>query len=92
MSDTVRSLANLYGVTVDQAIQALEDNNIIILSEDMPITNPQKLARFSQIISSVKTGVRVTPVRSSGNSTQANTAQKSQNNYTTPSRNTSRPA
>lgn len=54
MSDTVRSLANLYGVTVDQAIQALEENNIIILSEDMPITNPQKLARFSQIISSVK--------------------------------------
>lgn len=89
MSDTVRSLANLYGVTVDQAIQALEDNNIIILSEDMPITNPQKLARFSQIISSVKTGVRVTPVRSSGNSTQANTAQNSQNNYTTPPRNTS---
>lgn len=89
MSDTVRSLANLYGVTVDQAIQALEDNNIIILSEDMPITNPQKLARFSQIISSVKTGVRVTPVRSSGNSTQANTTQNSQNNYTTPPRNTS---
>ncbi len=89
MSDTVRSLANLYGVTVDQAIQALKDNNIIILSEDMPITNPQKLARFSQIISSVKTGVRVTPVRSSGNSTQANTTQNSQNNYTTPPRNTS---
>lgn len=85
MSDTVRSLANLYGVTVDQAIQALEDNNIIILSEDMPITNSQKLARFSQIISSV----RVTPVRSSGNSTQANTMQNSQNNYTTPPRNTS---
>lgn len=85
MSDTVRSLANLYGITVDQAIQALEDNNIIILSEDMPITNPQKLARFSQIISSV----RVTPVPSSGNSTQANTTQNSQNNYTTPPRNTS---
>ena len=88
MSDTVRSLANLYGVTVDQAIQALEENNIIILSEDMPITNPQKLARFSQIISSVKSGVRVTPVRSSSNSTHTNTTQNSQNNNSTAPRNT----
>ncbi|MEY8330830.1 protein kinase [Lachnospiraceae bacterium 48-33] len=53
MSETVRSLANLYGVTVDQAIQALEANNIIILSEDTPITNPQKLAKFSQVISEI---------------------------------------
>lgn len=89
MSDTVRSLANLYGVTVDQAIQALEENNIIILSEDMPITNPQKLARFSQIISSVKSGVRVTPVRSNSNSMHTNTTQNSQNNNSTAPRNTS---
>ena len=70
MSETVRSLANLYGVSVDTAIQALEDNNIIILSEDMPITNPQKLAKFSQIISGAKSGGRTAPTPTGGNTRQ----------------------
>jgi hypothetical protein len=32
MSETVKSLANMYGLTLDEALAALEANNILILS------------------------------------------------------------
>lgn len=52
----------MYGVTIDQAIHELEIHGIIVLSEDIPISNPQKLTKYSQIIAGIKTATITTPV------------------------------
>lgn len=55
MSDnTLRSLAQFYHVSIKQATDALNENGIFPLSEDMPITDRAKLDRYIQIISRIK--------------------------------------
>lgn len=51
MSDTVRSLAQSYHVSIEKAVEALEKNGTIILSVDMPIVDDDKLEKYKQIIS-----------------------------------------
>ncbi len=56
MNETIRDLAKMYGVSLDAAMQALENNNIIVLSPDLPIIDSQKLLRYSQVIAGLKSG------------------------------------
>ena len=43
MSETVKSLANMYGLTLDEALAALEANNILILSTDLQLDQVKTL-------------------------------------------------
>ena len=43
MSETVKSLANMYGLTLDEALAALEANNILILSADLQLDQVKTL-------------------------------------------------
>lgn len=54
MDETIRDMAKLYGVSLDEAVKSLEINGIIVLSPDVPIIDSRKKLRYSQIISSIK--------------------------------------
>ncbi len=53
MNETIRDLAKMYGVSLDEALKALECNNIIVLSSDMPILDSRKLTKYSQVIADI---------------------------------------
>ena len=55
MNETIRDLAKLYGVSLDDAVKSLENNGIIVLSLDVPIIDSRKMIKYSQIISNIKT-------------------------------------
>ena len=50
---TVRSLAEKYGVTINNAIEALANNGLIVLSVDSEISG-QKLNRYERVIQSLE--------------------------------------
>lgn len=54
MNETIRDLARMYSVSLDDAMKALENNGIIVLSPDVPIIDSRKMQRYSQIISGIK--------------------------------------
>lgn len=53
MSETVKSLARMYGVSLDEALDALEKNNILVLSADIAIAE-EKLPRYSKVLAELK--------------------------------------
>ena len=53
MSETVKSLARMYGVSLDEALDALEKNNILVLSTDIAIAE-EKLPRYSKVLAELK--------------------------------------
>lgn len=53
MSETVKSLANRYGLSLDEALTVLEANNIVILSADLQL-DPVKNLKYSKIFADVK--------------------------------------
>jgi len=53
MSETVKSLARMYGVSLDEALDALENNNILVLSADIAIAE-EKLPRYSKVLAELK--------------------------------------
>ena len=81
MDITIRDLAKMYGVTLDAAMQSLENNGINVLSPDVPIYDSRKWTRYSQIISKIKTGA----TRSNGTTSSSNrvTGQNSQKEWNT---------
>ena len=52
MSETVKSLANMYGLTLDEALAALEANNILILSTDLQLDQVKTL-KYSKIFADI---------------------------------------
>lgn len=55
MKETLRDLTELYGVSLADAVKSLKNNNILVLSPDEEISS-DKMIRYSQIISDIKTG------------------------------------
>ena len=60
MSETVKSLANMYGLTLDEALAALEANNILILSTDLQLDQVKTL-KYSKIFADIKSTPKPKP-------------------------------
>ena len=63
MGETIRSLAEQYGVSVEDAIRALEQNDVLVLSEDIPIVSARKLEKIRQILANTGKPTAVVPPR-----------------------------